>query len=351
MSLCSLSRSLQILQEPLQLPGPPLAVLLRIQGRGPERETFLAGIAAGQVVRGDTGRQDGIGNVLQPEREDIGTGTAEGELEGGTLEGHPPRAQAVEVHRIAVAVLLPKDGTEVILQQLDETGTGLHDETELEFLAEDDVHEGHRQYLEVEPPGTVFQVEQVVAQATEHLLEGVRVAVVQGGVGRDARTDLIEIAVAGVALHDLVDVEFAFGARADEGHLSDEHVPQLGQFVQMVLAQELADFCQTGVGTALVQGGTGFLRVQAHAAELVDVEGTSEPPDAFLLEDGGAAVLVPDGYVADQEQGREDDQGDGGQQAVAATLHVPFEAVHAVADKAVVTNGSCCIGFHRNRNM
>ena len=292
-----------------------------------EHQVLLTGIATGQHVRGDTGRQDRTGDILQAERKDACTGAAEGELEGGTFEGHPPGAEAVEVHGIAVAVLLPKDGTDVMLQQLDETGAG----------------ERHYQYLEVEQPGAVLQVEQVVAQAAQHLLEGVRVAVVQRGVGRDTRTDLVEVAIAGIALHDLVDVELAFRARADEGHLADEHVPQLGQLVQVVFAQELAHLGQAGVRTALVQGRAELLGIQAHAAELVDIERTAEAADALLLEDGRPAVLTLHRDVAHQEQGREDDEGHGRQQAVHEALHVSFETVHPVADETVVADGSCCI--------
>ena len=125
---------LQVLQEPLQLPVSPLAVLLRVQGGRGERELFPPRVATGQPVRGDTGRQDRTGNFLRAKRKDACTGAAEGELEGGTFEGHPPGTEAVEVHGIAVAVLLPKDGTDVMLQQLDETGAGLHDEQGQNFL-------------------------------------------------------------------------------------------------------------------------------------------------------------------------------------------------------------------------
>ena len=46
----------------------------------------------------------------------------------------------------------------------------------------------------------MFQIEEVVAQATEHLLDGIGIAVVERGIGRDSRTDLEQITVTGVAL-------------------------------------------------------------------------------------------------------------------------------------------------------
>lgn len=74
----------------------------------------------------------------------------------------------------------------------------------------------------------MFQIEEVVTQAAEHLLDGIGIAVVERGVRRDARTNLKQITVAGITFHDLLDVELALGTGADKGHLTTEHVPQLG---------------------------------------------------------------------------------------------------------------------------
>ena len=104
----------------------------------------------------------------------------------------------------------------------------------------------------------------------------------------------------------------------------------------MVFAQEFAHARQARIGAALVEGRAGFLGVEAHAAELVDVEGAAETADALLPVDGRAAVLALHGEVADQEQRGEDHQGHQGQQAVADALHVALEAVHTVRDEAVV---------------
>ena len=154
----------------------------------------------------------------------------------------------------------------------------------------------------------MLQIEEVVAQAAKHLLDGIRVAVIQGGIGRDARTYLVQITVARVTFHDLVDVELALRTGTDERHLADKYIPKLGQLVQMVLAQEFPDLCQTGIGTALIQRRTELLRIQTHTTELVDVERTAEATDTFLLENGRTAVLMLHGKVTNQKQGRENDQ-------------------------------------------
>ena len=103
---------LQVFYEPLQLPVSPPPVLLRVQGGRGERELFPLRVAAGQCIGGDASCEDGVGHVLQAERQDDGTGTAEDQLEGGTFEGRPPGAEAVEVHRVAVAVFPAEDGAQ-----------------------------------------------------------------------------------------------------------------------------------------------------------------------------------------------------------------------------------------------
>ena len=98
----------------------------------------------------------------------------------------------------------------------------------------------------------------------------------------------------------------------------------------MMLAQELPRTGHTGIRTSLVKGGTEFLSVQTHAAELIDVKRATETADTLLPEDSRAAILAPYGDVADQEQGGEYDQGDKGQKTIPYTLHVTLEGVHPI---------------------
>lgn len=206
----------------------------------------------------------------------------------------------------------------------------------LELLPKYNSKERHPKNLEVEAPGTVLQIEEVVAQAAVHLLDGIGIAVVEGGVGSDTRTDLVEVAITGIAFHNLVDVELALGTGADKGHLATEDVPELGKFVEVVLTKELADLGHAFVLAAGIQGGTCLFGIELHAAKLVDVERATETADALLLENGGTAVFALDSNVAEQKQGGKDNHGDQGGQTVNNTLGVAFETIHSVGDEVVI---------------
>lgn len=206
----------------------------------------------------------------------------------------------------------------------------------LELLPKYNSKERHPKNLEVEAPGTVLQIEEVVAQAAEHLLDGVGIAIVEGGVGSDTRTDLVEVAITGIALHNLVDVELALGTWTDKGHLAAEDVPELGKFVEVVLTQELADLGHAFVLATRIQGGTCLFGIELHAAELIDVERATETADALLLENGRTAVFALDSNVAEQKQGGKDNHGDQGGQTVNNTLGVAFETIHSVGDEVVI---------------
>lgn len=206
----------------------------------------------------------------------------------------------------------------------------------LELLPKYNSKERHPKNLEVEAPGTVLQIEEVVAQAAEHLLDGVGIAIVEGGVGSDTRTDLVEVAITGIALHNLVDVELALGTGTDKGHLATEDVPELGKLVEVVLTKELADLGHAFVLAAGIQGGTCLFGIELHAAKLVDVERATETADALLLENGRTAVFALDSNVAEQKQGGKDNHGDQGGQTVNNTLGVAFETIHSVGDEVVI---------------
>ena len=154
----------------------------------------------------------------------------------------------------------------------------------------------------------MLQVEQVVTKATEHLIDSVRISIIECSIGRYTRTNLIKVTVTGVTLHNLINVIFPLRTGTNESHLADEYVPQLGKFIQMVFAQEFTNLCQTSILTALIQRRAGFLRVQPHASEFVDIERTTETPDALLLENSRTAVLMLHRNIAYQEQRREDNQ-------------------------------------------
>lgn len=205
-----------------------------------------------------------------------------------------------------------------------------------EFFSSYNFKKRHPEDFDVKSPGMVLQIEEVVAQAAEHLLDGVGIAIVEGGVGGDTRADLVEVAITGIALHNLVDVELALGTWTDKGHLAAEDVPELGKFVEVVLTQELADLGHAFVLAARIQGGTCLFGIELHAAELIDVERATETADALLLENGGTAVFALDSNVAEQKQGGKDNHGDQGGQTVNNTLGVAFETIHSVGDEVVI---------------
>ena len=47
----------------------------------------------------------------------------------------------------------------------------------------------------------------------------------------------IQFGIAWIVLHNLVDIELAFWSVANESHVALEHVPQLWQLVQVMVAQ------------------------------------------------------------------------------------------------------------------
>ena len=74
----------------------------------------------------------------------------------------------------------------------------------------------------------MLQIEQVVTQAAEHLIDRVRIPIVERGVRGHPRTDLVEVTVTGITLHDLVDVELTLGTGTDKGHVAHEDIPITG---------------------------------------------------------------------------------------------------------------------------
>jgi hypothetical protein len=103
------------------------------------------------------------------------------------------------------------------------------------------------------------------------------------------------------------------GARADEGHVAAEDVPELGPFIDGEFAEPAAEGGEPGVVAdledelALVlvfEGGFAFLRIGDHGAELEEDEAAAVEAAADLAEENGAR-----GGEADEEG---DDGHDGG---------------------------------------
>src|SRR6185312_15020896 len=94
-------------------------------------------------------------------------------------------------------------------------------------------------------------------------------------------------------------------SRADEAHLTAEHVPQLRELVQAALAQEVSDAGDARVaGLGLEQWAVYLVQVQhgvalrlgalVHRAELGDLERRATAAAPGLPVDGAAGALQPD---------------------------------------------------------
>ena len=115
-----------------------------------------------------------------------------------------------------------------------------------------------------------------------------RVATLDLCVTRDARTDLEPAALECVVVGHLLREG---GARADQAHFADEHVPQLRQLVEARCTEHLADRrCAVRVGPACIRG-------RAHGAELGDHEWSTVAARPDLSEQNGSS------YTDDHGQG------------------------------------------------
>ena len=118
-------------------------------------------------------------------------------------------------------------------------------------------------------------------------------AILQRGGAGDAGTELEHDPVGAL---QLVSVAGYVRARAHEGHLADEHVPQFRQLVQFVVTELRAE--RSDAAVARHRDGTAAVR-HHHRAELVAGEELAILAHALLAEERRAAghlYLDEDGY-------------------------------------------------------
>lgn len=201
----------------------------------------------------------------------------------------------------------------------------------LELIAGSDVPEGAPENFAIEEETAVSEVIEVVVQTTKHLLESVGITVVEGCVRGDAGTYLIEIVITRIGLFDLVDKVLTLGTITYKGHVAHKDIPKLGEFVEMVIADEASDLGETRVAIDVEQLGfaVGF-SIGRHRAELVDFERASAFADAFLTENSVASVLKFDGNEAYHKEGEEDNEAQGGNDNVERALIETPESRHAI---------------------
>lgn len=182
---------------------------------------------------------------------------------------------------------------------------------ELELVAFHDVPECSPKHFTIEKEGAMLKIIEIIVQSAEHLLKRVRIAIVEGSIRGDTGTNLIEVFVARIGLHNLIDEELPFGPRAYESHITDKYVPQLRKLVKMVGSEEFAGLREAFVAVLIEQlGHAGSLGIGCHRAELINLEWLAVMSDSLLSEDGGASILLLDHDVADQKKGGENNQTD-----------------------------------------
>ena len=116
--------------------------------------------------------------------------------------------------------------------------------------------------------------------------------------------------VAGVVVGDVVlevaDEFGALGARADETHLASEHVPELGQLVDVPFADEGTNAEAAGIFLGAPAHFTVSFGVELHGADFDDIEGaTVLAGTALAIEDGAARLKINDGTEQGNDGGGE----------------------------------------------
>ena len=122
-----------------------------------------------------------------------------------------------------------------------------------------------------------------------------------------------------------------FGARAHKRHVALEHVPQLGQLVEVMAAQELLQAGGIAAVARCHQLRAVLFYLAAHGAKLDDCECPPMIADALLAEKHGAVALHFQEQRDEDERRKQRHQSHGGQQDVRHTLGSQLHPAHSVA--------------------
>ena len=178
-------------------------------------------------------------------------------------------------------------------------------------------------------------------EALKHLLHRVGITVVDCSVGSDARTHLIEKFVAHVVLHNLVDEKLSLGAIPYERHVALQNVPQLREFVKVVVAKEATDRRESGILLLRKHGRTVFCTLM-HGAELVNIENLTTHAHTLLRKNRISVALRQQYNVDDEEEGAENDDSDERTHKVEATLHGELPRSHMHWDQCRIVSSIVC---------
>lgn len=147
----------------------------------------------------------------------------------------------------------------------------------------------------------MLQIVKIELQSAQHLLDGVGVAIVERSIAGHTGTHLVESLVAWVALHNLVDIVFALRTRTDKCHIALQHIPQLGQFVEMMPTEKTSALGETIIIGLCQLGLAVLLAIYHHCAEFIDEERAATLAYALLSENHGSALLCLDDDVDEEE--------------------------------------------------
>ena len=191
---------------------------------------------------------------------------------------------------------------------------------------------------DIGPEGPVVDVIQIEANNLVEIVDGVAAAdLPKAG---DPRLDADAAAVPVLVLFDFRRRRWA---GADQAHLAPEHIPELGQFVETRLAQEMPDRDDAGIVLDLENGPLHLILVhQLLLARLgVDIHGTEFPAfedatvhaDPVLAEKNRAGIVALDGKGDEGEGERRDRQADQGADDIEQALEKELLGVQALGRK------------------
>lgn len=174
------------------------------------------------------------------------------------------------------------------------------------FFAFEDVFDRLEDDLEVEKGAPMGDVPEVAVDSAFELVVGGDAAPESGDlrVAGDAGLDGVTVHVVGHLGGVFVGVLEHVGSGTDDGHVANQYVPELGDLIEVALAEELSE-----AGNALVfpdcltEVGTG---VETHGAELVTDEFSSITTGAALTEEHGSSGGDLDKTSNDQKSDGED---------------------------------------------
>ena len=211
------------------------------------------------------------------------------EAVGTSCEAAGALFEAVGTGCEAVGTLFEAVGTscEAVGTLFEAVGTGceakyrLFTQFSLLPLAIDDNTHGMEQYFYIEAEGYVFDVEYIIFEPLDHLLYIGGISVFYLPPRGNTWLYFLQMPDMGGDFGDFFEVKKAFGARADQRHISTEYVPKLWQLVQPIFAHNFAPAGNARVAIGRKFGPFGF-GISTHRPKFINHKRAALIADAFL---------------------------------------------------------------------